>query len=73
MSVSASHPSDRPVRRLSARSSRCSACGYGVSVSPPPAECPMCRATAWEPGGWSPFTLQLERRAERDEFPPDAA
>jgi hypothetical protein len=34
----------------------CSNCGYGITIRREPPACPMCQATAWEPGRWRPFT-----------------
>ena len=34
----------------------CSSCGYGIAIRSEPPECPMCRAQAWEPGRWRPFS-----------------
>jgi hypothetical protein len=34
----------------------CSNCGYGITIKRDPPACPMCQATAWEPGRWRPFT-----------------
>jgi rubrerythrin len=28
------------------RDGRCSRCGYGIAVNPPPERCPMCNTTA---------------------------
>ena len=33
----------------------CSECGYGVVVLGVLPECPMCRASAWEPAPWMPL------------------
>ncbi|MDQ3867295.1 MAG: hypothetical protein M3304_10830 [Actinomycetota bacterium] len=40
----------------SRREFRCGVCGYGVALAGSPPACPMCRATAWEPVPWRPFT-----------------
>ncbi|HEY2327520.1 MAG TPA: hypothetical protein VGH52_08570 [Gaiellaceae bacterium] len=31
----------------------CSSCGYGIAVSGPLPQCPMCAGTTWEPGDTS--------------------
>lgn len=72
MPASASRPLDSPASRPSTRGHRCTTCGYGVSVSPPPAECPMCRAAAWEPGPWSPFGVAPQQPLG-ERWPLDAA
>lgn len=35
---------------------RCGSCGYGIATAEQPAECPMCRASDWQPVAWRPFT-----------------
>ena len=45
-----------PRRRGSRREFRCGVCGYGVALAGSPPACPMCRATAWEPVPWRPFS-----------------
>jgi rubrerythrin len=35
-----------PARVAERRDFKCSRCGYGVAVTPPPGRCPMCNRTA---------------------------
>jgi hypothetical protein len=52
---------------------RCADCGYGAVARALPDQCPVCRASSWEPDTWHPFGHLRDVWPGDETRPPSAA